>query len=652
MILRPIKTTAGRKATFNAQATGTELVLTHMSLGDKTGTMDPALTTLRNERERVVCFGKRISLDQIHLDSLFDGPAEFWPREVGIWAGTTLVYYWSGAGTELGYKSASSDWLIGIDLTLDPNADGPINITASAPNWALTVMPHIATILMSLADTNRTLLSQRFAAAKAEERISLLDKLLAKLDTGLQGTVSWIQQALDTQSKANAGFLAHQTAANAHDLGAHMATILKAQNDTSRLLLNQRFALDDVSKAVQVLQTPEPDPHPQYWNDMRGQVAIAAKFAQWGIDGAVQTLEVGTGKAFATIQAAYESLIGKSIKTSVLIKVADGTYNTAGIFLQNHPDADKIRIEGNTAAPGNCVINFVPDAGKCSHGLIVRKARGLQLAGFRLVGTANAVNWTHRCLRLDQGAQVAVDAGTLLIEGGFHGVELEDMSLLWADRLSIKGCADWHLCAGSGSTASISGVKVDGNNKDAIVQVPGYVNPDLPKCSPSGILSNDGSRIWAGESDVRRVYHAFWAQNAGYLWCDCSVVDDVYYGMIGKTSGIVWSHWWDVTPARPVAKRTVVTNARTIAFLADQGGRIYAPGARAEACSNGFYAAASGFIQASSSWTVNCSRAYYGESMGLIEAWDTRGKTSGCPTVYSPAAHATLGNDNGMVRYT
>lgn len=652
MILRPIKTAAGRDATINAKANGYDLTLTHMSLGDKAGTLDPALKALRNERERVPCFGKRISPDQMHLDSLFDGPAEFWPREVGLWAGTVLVYYWSSDGKELGYKQPNADWLIGIDLTIDPNADGPINITAAAPNWTLTVMPHIATILMSLADTNRILLDQRFAADKANERIGLLDMLLAKLDAGLQGTVKWIQQALDTQSKTNAGFLAHQTAENAHDLGAHLSTILKVQNDTSRLLLNQRFALDDVSKAVQELAAPTPDPHPQYWNDQRGQAALTQTMRQWGIDGAVLTLEVGPGKAFADIQAAYESLNGKSIKTSVLIKVSDGTYNTTGMVLGNHPNADKIRIEGNPANPAACVINFVPDANKQSHGLIVRRARGLQLAGFRFTGAATATHWAHRCLRLDQGAQVWIEPGTVQVDGGGIGVQVDDMSILWAEKIIIKNCADWHLVAGSGSIAAVNGIKIDGGNKDAVTQVPSHINPDLPKCVPSGILSNDGSRIWVGESDVRRVYHGYWAQNAGYLWNDCSLVDDVYYGMLAKTSGVIWSHWWDVTPARTVPKRTVVTNAKTIAFLADQGGRIYAPGAKAESCSNGFYAGSHGFIQASASYTVNTTRAYYSEVFGLIEAFDTKNKSSGCATVYSPSAYATLGNENGMIRFS
>lgn len=571
MILRPIKTAAGRQATFNAAATGTELVLTHMSLGDKAGTLDPALKALRGERERVATFGQRISADQIHLDSLFDGPAEFWPREVGIWAGSTLVYYWSGAGNELGYKSGSGDWLIGIDLTIDPASEGPINITAAPANFGLTVMPHLATVLMSLNDTNRLVLAHRFR----------LDEQQAKLDR---------------------------------------------------------------------MPEPSEDPYTQYWTDQRGQAALRESAKAWGVDGARLVLEVGAGKEFGTIQAAYESLAGKALKTSVLIKVADGTYNLTGQFLGPHPHAHMIRIEGNPAKPSACTINWSADTNKASHGLIIRGARGLQLAGFRMTGQATADNWTHRSLRLDQGAQVWVEPGTLEVDGGCYGVQVEEMSVLWAERISIKNCADWHFMAAAGSHASIHGIKIDGGSKDASVVIPAHINPDMWKIVPSGILVQDSARAWAGESDTRRVFHGHWAQNAGYLWSDCSVVDDVHHGMIAKTSGVIWSHMWSVSRARPVAKRTIVRNAKTIAYQAHEGGRMVLPGARAEASDNGFYAATHSFIQANSSQAANCARAYYAETLSHIEAWDTSGNISSCATHYSPSAHGAFDNSGGMIR--
>ena len=82
MILRPTKTIAGRQATFNASANGTELVLTHMSIGATGGPSADARNSLRRERERVTAFGRRESLDLIHLDGLFNGPDAYWVREL------------------------------------------------------------------------------------------------------------------------------------------------------------------------------------------------------------------------------------------------------------------------------------------------------------------------------------------------------------------------------------------------------------------------------------------------------------------------------------------------------------------------------------------------------------------------------------------
>ena len=159
MILHPTKTIAGRTATFNATNSGTSLNLTHISIGDTGGAIDDTRITLRHELERVPVFGNRVTTDQIHLDAVFDGPNAFWVREIGIWADTTLVYYWSTAGVELGYKSQQAEWLLGIDLALTEAVDGVIQVTAQAPNVSMTIAPYMATILKALCDTNRTMIN-------------------------------------------------------------------------------------------------------------------------------------------------------------------------------------------------------------------------------------------------------------------------------------------------------------------------------------------------------------------------------------------------------------------------------------------------------------------------------------------------------------
>lgn len=162
MIVHPTKTVAGRQATFNAANNGIDLTLTHVSIGDGGGAIDDTRTSLRRERERVSAYGKRISIDQIHLDALFDGDAEFWVKEVGIWSDQTLIYYWSTSGVELGYKSKNLEWMIGLDLAVDEATEANITVNPAPPNLLLTTAPQLSVILQSLCDTNRLILQNQY----------------------------------------------------------------------------------------------------------------------------------------------------------------------------------------------------------------------------------------------------------------------------------------------------------------------------------------------------------------------------------------------------------------------------------------------------------------------------------------------------------
>lgn len=162
MILRPKKTTAGRQATFNANSTGTNLELTHISIGDVGGAIDDTRTALRGEKERVPCFGQRVNLDHIRLDAVFSSANKYWVREVGVWAGSVLVYYWSTEGEPLGFKSDIEELLMGLDLWIDPDIDQSISFAVGAPNGGICFAPHLATVLKSLADTNRLVLINNY----------------------------------------------------------------------------------------------------------------------------------------------------------------------------------------------------------------------------------------------------------------------------------------------------------------------------------------------------------------------------------------------------------------------------------------------------------------------------------------------------------
>ena len=141
----------------------------------------------------------------------------------------------------------------------------------------------------------------------------------------------------------------------------------------------------------------------------------------WGING-YTTLTVGQGKQFANIQDAWNSLTGKVLQAGVLIQVSDGIYNQGGIGLENHPYAHMVRIVGNLANPTNCVLNFVADANRVSHGILCNNVRGLEISGFKLVGGFSENNITWRGLYVGNSSWVRSADNSLVIEGGLKGL--------------------------------------------------------------------------------------------------------------------------------------------------------------------------------------------------------------------------------------
>ncbi|MHC1791452.1 hypothetical protein [Solidesulfovibrio sp.] len=72
------------------------------------------------------------------------------------------------------------------------------------------------------------------------------------------------------------------------------------------------------------------------------------------------------GAPYASIAKALASIAGKLIASgvTVTIQVADGTYSIPSAIVINHPDADKIQIQGNTASETTLTVGSVVAADK------------------------------------------------------------------------------------------------------------------------------------------------------------------------------------------------------------------------------------------------------------------------------------------------
>lgn len=84
------------------------------------------------------------------------------------------------------------------------------------------------------------------------------------------------------------------------------------------------------------------------------------QFGNAGQIGAVvssgQTVTLNVPSQYADVQAAFDAIQSWVISGTVVIQVADGTYDWTRTQRMNHPFGNNIKVQGNIATPNNCVI--------------------------------------------------------------------------------------------------------------------------------------------------------------------------------------------------------------------------------------------------------------------------------------------------------
>ena len=147
-VFNPTITQQGLAAAFNAQSTGTQLVLTHMAYG--TGSYDPKgdEVALKKEVKRVaIGGGARIAENQIRIASIWASDSDRVNiTEVGFYAGTILFAVISRAsGGPYLYKTPGSNLIFSYDWVLSLVPIGSISIS---------VDPDAMALLVHMADAN------------------------------------------------------------------------------------------------------------------------------------------------------------------------------------------------------------------------------------------------------------------------------------------------------------------------------------------------------------------------------------------------------------------------------------------------------------------------------------------------------------------
>jgi len=305
------------------------------------------------------------------------------------------------------------------------------------------------------------------------------------------------------------------------------------------------------------------------------------------------TINIGLEGQPSSIQDAWNSLKGKTIIGSVIIKVPDGTHNILGkLVLSQQPYAQMIRIEGNVSNPENCVLNFQDDGSDNCY-IAAYNIRGLNFSGFKIKGRGS--NTQDIGLRVD-GSWVLCDQDSIIVEDCHFGLQAS-----WNSRLECRGVrANNCYCGVYTSINSYSYVpyaKIHSSLRDTV--------------NTSGIFASS-SNVDASYSEISGFNYGFWGHDNSTIGCvgsdvsDCffgayctiskiamqsdhvknTTIDNCNYGFVMSGSfGIidkanitnclrgVDSHWNSTL----YAQETLLQNHSEYALFAAKGGMVYAP---------------------------------------------------------------------------
>ena len=355
----------------------------------------------------------------------------------------------------------------------------------------------------------------------------------------------------------------------------------------------------------------------------------------WGIDG-YTVLSVGAGKQFASIQAAYDSLLGKTLKQDVMIKVDDGTYNLSVLNLYAHPYSHRINIEGNSTNPANCVLNFIPTAG-LSHGVLFDNVRNIGFSGFKLVGQTNVgTNFTYRAMRLGGNSIVYVKDQSLMIDGVYNGIEVAQCSILYARKTRITNFGGYGVVLDGASRAGMEDSVVSGRGATAVT-----TNTSGAQTKGMGFYAVDNSCLWLGSATViDNVSKGIFANNNSYVYGSNTAISNVGLGVYAEMGAALILSAAKIVTA---AEKGVFATLRAV---------LYLDGIKIESAPIGVESSLGATVNANSGYAKNCTTGYIAGSFGQIDAYNTSANSTGTTTKYSPATSDALGNGNGMVRFS
>jgi hypothetical protein len=152
-------TQAGRAAILNAAQAGLTISLTQIAVGSGSYTPIGTETALEQQQAIMPIQQSQLSADgsQLDLGAVFGGTADYWVREVGVFAGATLAFLWSdpSANNFLAYKNANVDLLLSFALALQNLPTGIVQVVDSGQPLGLSMVGTDTLLAALVAEVSR-----------------------------------------------------------------------------------------------------------------------------------------------------------------------------------------------------------------------------------------------------------------------------------------------------------------------------------------------------------------------------------------------------------------------------------------------------------------------------------------------------------------
>jgi hypothetical protein len=178
------------------------------------------------------------------------------------------------------------------------------------------------------------------------------------------------------------------------------------------------------------------------------------QFGNAGQIGAVvsngQTVTLNVPSQYADVQAAFDAIQSWVISGTVVIQVADGTYDWTRTQRMNHPFGKNIKVQGNISTPNNCVIRgtnpptfdmFLVDNGNTLG----------YLDGFLVSLTAKATlanNWT--AVLANNGGSI-ICGNSMKTNNWYYGIAARNGSFVKCQYANVNNAGDVGIWSMNGS---------------------------------------------------------------------------------------------------------------------------------------------------------------------------------------------------------